>query len=134
MKFSSLFIASLICGLSGTAMSQTQPATGGGAPLPSVVVGAPNQSARHLKRAPRAVARGAAPLRTSTASASDEAVWGHLASTTGNCSTTTWPGVSAVQCTKPYTHSYTECTEKVMKNGSKSSDAWWWCSNYGFKN
>jgi hypothetical protein len=56
-----------------------------------------------------------------------------LATTSGNCSTTTWPNVSAVQCTKPYAHNYVECTEMVGKTGSKPSDAWWWCSNQGFK-
>src|SRR5262249_28492945 len=115
------------------AMSQTQTPARGGASRPSVV-GAPEQSAGQQKRGPRAVTRGVAPGRTSTASASAPAVWGRLASTTGNCSTTTWPAVSSVPCTTPYHHSYTECTEKVMKNGSKSTDAWWWCSNYGFKN
>src|ERR1700753_991778 len=136
MRFSSVFIASLMCGLSGTAMSQTHPPTGGGTPLPSVVVGAPGQSAGHPKRVPRAVAHGVAPLRTSIASASDPPVYGRdtLVTTTGNCSTTTWPVVSPVQCTKPYAHNYVECTEMVAKNGSRSSDAWWWCSNQGFKN
>ncbi len=135
MRFSPVFIASLMCGLSGTAMSQTQPLTGG-TPLPSVVVGAPKQSVSQPKRGPRAVAHSAAPLRTSIASASDAPVYGRdtLASTTGNCSTTTWPVVSPVQCTKPFAHNYVECTEMVAKNGSISGDAWWWCSNQGFKN
>jgi hypothetical protein len=125
-----------MCGLSGTAMSQTPPPTRGGTPLPSVVVEAPKQSVSHQKRAPRAVGRSAAALRTSTASANDPPVYGRvtLATTTGNCSTTTWQVVSPVQCTKPYAHSYIECTEMVAKNGSRSSDAWWWCSNQGFKN
>jgi hypothetical protein len=56
-----------------------------------------------------------------------------LATTTGNCSTTT-DIFSPVQCTKPLAHSYIECTEMVRKNGSRPSDAWWWCSNQGFKN
>ena len=136
MRFSTIFVASLMCGLSGTAMSQTQPATGGGTPLPGVVVGAPRQSASQPKPGPRAVAHSTAPLRTSIASAGDAPVYGRdtLATTTGNCSTTTWPVVSPVQCTKPYAHNYVECTEMVTKNGSKSSDAYWWCSNQGFKN
>ena len=57
-----------------------------------------------------------------------------LASTTGNCSVTTWPAISAVQCTKPYAHSYVECTDMVRKSGATHTDAWWWCSNQGFKN
>jgi hypothetical protein len=56
-----------------------------------------------------------------------------LATTTGNCSTTTWPGVSPVQCSKPYAHNYVECTEMIRKIGSRPADAWWWCSNQGFK-
>ena len=42
--------------------------------------------------------------------------------------------VSPVQCTKPFARNYIECTEMVTKNGNRSSDAWWWCSNQGFKN
>jgi hypothetical protein len=57
-----------------------------------------------------------------------------LATTTGNCSTTTWPMVSPVQCTKPMAHNYVECTEMIGKSGARPSDAWWWCSNQGFKN
>jgi hypothetical protein len=132
MRFSSLFVAGLVCGLSGTAMSQTDPPSRGVTSLLSVVVGAPKQLARPQKPGPQAVARSS----VSIASASDAPVYGRdtLASTTGNCSTTTWPSVSPVQCTKPFAHNYVECTEMVAKNGSRSSDAWWWCSNQGFKN
>ena len=138
MKFASLFfIASLavapLCALSGTAMAQTATPSGGATTsLPDVVVEAPKQVARPQKPGPRAVARS----RTSIASASDAPVYGRdtLATTTGNCSTTTWPTVSPVQCTKPVAHNYVECTEMVAKNGSRPSDAWWWCSNQGFKN
>jgi hypothetical protein len=56
----------------------------------------------------------------------------YLATTTGNCSTTT-DIFSPVQCTKPYAHSYVECTEMVRKRGAKPSEAWWWCTNQGFK-
>jgi hypothetical protein len=49
------------------------------------------------------------------------------------CSTTTWPMVSAVPCTKPKATSYAECQSMVRKNGADSSVAWWWCSNHGFK-
>jgi hypothetical protein len=136
MKFSSLFVAGLICGLSGTAMSQTEPSSGGVTSLPSIVVGAPNQLARPQKTGPQAVTRSTVSLRTSIASTSDAPVYGRdtLATTTGNCSTTTWPTLSAVQCTKPFAHNYVECTEMVAKNGSRPSDAWWWCSNQGFRN
>jgi hypothetical protein len=37
-------------------------------------------------------------------------------------------------CTKTAARSYVECTERVAKNGGRSTDAWWWCSNQGFKN
>lgn len=49
------------------------------------------------------------------------------------CSTTTWPTISAVQCTKPAATSYNQCLTMVKKNGSTGTDAWWWCSNQGFK-
>jgi len=141
MKFSSLFfVASLavapLCGPSGTATAQTGITSGGATTsLPNVVVEAPKQVARPQKPKQRAVARSTV-ARTSIASASDAPVYGRdtLATTTGNCSTTTWPTVSPVQCTKPAAHNYVECTEMVAKNGSRLSDAWWWCSNQGFKN
>jgi hypothetical protein len=38
-----------------------------------------------------------------------------------------------VPCTKPVARSYVECTEMVRKNGARASDAWWWCTNQGFK-
>ncbi len=49
------------------------------------------------------------------------------------CSTTTWPVISAVQCTKPKAVSYAECQTMVRKSGATASDAWWWCSSQGFK-
>jgi hypothetical protein len=135
MRFSSLFVAGLVCGLSGTAMSQTEPRSGGVTSLPSVVIGAPKQLARPQKPGPRSVAHSTVSRRT-VASASDAPVYGRvtLASTAGNCSTTTWPTVSPVQCTKPFARNYIECTEMVAKGGNRPSDAWWWCSNQGFKN
>ena len=97
MKFSSpFFVASLavvpLCVLSGTAMPQTATPPGGATTsLPNVVVEAPKQVARPQKPGPRAAARNTEPLRTSIASASDAPVYGRvtLATTTGNCSTTT---------------------------------------------
>jgi hypothetical protein len=38
-----------------------------------------------------------------------------------------------VPCTKPPAQSYVECTESVTKIGAKPSDAWWWCTNRGYK-
>jgi hypothetical protein len=57
-----------------------------------------------------------------------------LATTTGNCSTTTDFTVSPLPCTKPGARNYVECTERVAKNGARAADAWWWCTNQGFKN
>jgi ABC-type phosphate transport system substrate-binding protein len=57
-----------------------------------------------------------------------------LATTTGNCSTTTDFTVSPVPCTKAGARNYVECTERVAKNGGRSTDGWWWCTNQGFKN
>jgi hypothetical protein len=56
-----------------------------------------------------------------------------LATTTGNCSTTTGV-VSPVPCTKPVAKSYVDCVESVSKSGARPADAWWWCTNQGFKN
>jgi hypothetical protein len=39
-----------------------------------------------------------------------------------------------VPCTRSTARSYVECTERVAKNGARATDAWWWCSNQGFKN
>lgn len=126
----------LLCSLTGPAMSQTGPRVGGVTSLPDVVVEAPKQLDRPKKPGRQAVARSTVSPRTSVASASDPPVYGRdtLATTTGNCSTTTWPTVSPVQCTKPWAHNYVECTEMVVKGGNRASDAWWWCSNQGFKN
>jgi hypothetical protein len=50
------------------------------------------------------------------------------------CSTTTWPVHSTTQCNKPLAHNYAECVKMVTDKGWRSSDAWWGCSNQGFKN
>jgi hypothetical protein len=107
-------------------MSQTATPSGGAASLPSVVVGAPKH---------RAVADSTVSPRISIASANAAPIYGRdtLATTTGNCSTTS-DIVSPVQCTKPVARNYVECTEMVRKNGSRPSDAWWWCTNQGFRN
>jgi hypothetical protein len=132
MRVSSLFVASLMCALSGAAMSQTDASIS----LPDAVVGAPKHVARLQKPQQRAVAHSTVLPRTSIATASAAPVYGRdiLSTTTGNCSTTTWPTVSPVQCTKPVAHSYVECSEMVAKTGARPSDAWWWCSNQGFRN
>jgi hypothetical protein len=60
--------------------------------------------------------------------------WATWATPTGNCSTTTYPAISPVQCSKPYAHSYVECTAAVKKLGDGPNSAWWWCSSQAFKN
>jgi len=50
------------------------------------------------------------------------------------CSTTTWPVISATQCNKPLARNYVECVKMVTDKGWRPSDAWWGCSNQGFKN
>jgi hypothetical protein len=58
-----------------------------------------------------------------------------LATTTGNCSTTTDFTISPVPCTaKRGFRNYVECTEWLAKHGGRSTDGWWWCTNQGFKN
>jgi hypothetical protein len=69
-----------------------------------------------------------------SANAQNKPVVAALATTTGNCSTTTDFTVSPVPCTKAGARNYVECTERVAKNGGRSTDGWWWCTNQGFKN
>jgi hypothetical protein len=76
----------------------------------------------------------AAILSIVPANAQSKPVATALATTTGNCSTTTDFTVSPVPCTKAGARNYVECTERVAKNGARATDAWWWCTNQGFKN
>jgi hypothetical protein len=131
----------LLWSLTGPAMSETESRVAGVTSLPDIVVGAPRQLNRPKEPGHRAVARSTVSPRTSIASADDPPAYGGVAPATtvaaaiaGNCSVTTWPTVSPVQCTKPWAHSYVECTEMVLRNGSRPTDAWWWCSNQGFRN
>ena len=51
-----------------------------------------------------------------------------LTTTTGNCSTTTWPTVSPVPCTKPSAHSYVECATTMiwwLKSTLRDGKATW---------
>jgi hypothetical protein len=69
------------------------------------------------------------------ANAQSKPVTTAMATTTGNCSTTTDFTVSPVPCTaKPGFRNYVQCTEWLAKHGARASDGWWWCSNQGFKN
>jgi hypothetical protein len=49
------------------------------------------------------------------------------------CSTTTFPILSAVQCSKPRASSYLECTSWIRQGGWEDRAAWWYCSSQGFK-
>jgi hypothetical protein len=49
------------------------------------------------------------------------------------CSSTTWPMISAVQCRKPKQTSYAACTDAIRKLGWEASGAWYYCSSQGFK-
>ena len=49
------------------------------------------------------------------------------------CSSTTWPMVSPVQCAKPKAANYVECTRMVKEEGWSAGDAWYGCTNQGFK-
>ena len=50
------------------------------------------------------------------------------------CSSTTWPSISAEPCLRRKHANYTECKTRIMGQGWSASDAWWGCSNQGFKN
>lgn len=140
MKYSTFFVTTLIgvalYGSGAAVIAQTTPPVIGSATgLPNVVVETPKHFARH-KPVSRAVVRRTDFARSSRASLNEPPVYGRdtLATTTGNCSTTTDFVPSPVQCTKPTAHSYTECTEAVAKNGGRPMEAWWWCTNQKFKN
>jgi hypothetical protein len=75
-----------------------------------------------------------AMLSSAPANAQSKPATTAMATTTGNCSTTTDFTVSPVPCTKPGARNYVECTERVAKSGARASDGWWWCTNQGFKN
>jgi hypothetical protein len=162
MRFSSLFVASpavailsieLLCGLSGTAMSQTATTSGrAAAMLPDVVVEAPKQVARPQKPKPRTVAHTGSPRTspaTPTPSASPMSPTGQLAklanatgSCVGGCVTSfrsgnaPWVGCSTTSFTYSSTcrnvgnyKTYAECTEAGVITGWRASEISWYCSS-----
>jgi len=165
MRFSSLFVASpalailsLLCGLSGTAMSKTAPPSGGATTsLPSVVVEAPRQVARPQKPKQRAVAHSTVSPRTSpttpTPSASPmspTAQLAKLASATGSCvggcvtsfrsGDAPWHGCSVSGGTLSSTcrnvanfKTYAECTEAGRVLGWRGGEVSWYCSSLALK-
>jgi hypothetical protein len=160
MKASLLFVASLavailsiallLCGLSGTAMSQTATPSGGATTsLPNVVVEAP----RH-----RAVARSTVSLRTSsttpTPSASPmspAAQLAQLANATGSCvggcvtsfrsgdapwhgcSGSNWPALSPTCRSVGNYKTYEECREAGLVTGWRVNEVSWYCSSLALK-
>ena len=165
MRFSSPFVASLalanlstgllLCGLSGTAMSQTATPSGGATTsLPNVVVEAPKQVARPKQRA---VARSTVSPRTSpttpTPSASTmlpSAQLVKLANATGSCvggcvtsfrsGDAPWHGCSVSSGMLSSTcrnvgnyKTYAECKEAGLITGWRATEASWYCSSLALK-
>jgi hypothetical protein len=160
MRFSSLFVASLavailsallLCGLSGTARSQT--ATGSATSLPSIMVVAPKQVARPQR--PQQVANTVASRQTApttqTPSPAQGSVLAKLAAlekTSSNCTdgcqtsfkygNQPWNGCSGSG--GPFTLSttcrnvrnfktYVECTETGVFLAWKTHEVWWYCTS-----
>jgi hypothetical protein len=146
----------LLCGLSGTATSQTTPSS----PLPSVTVTAPEQRARPPQRQERAANTGAVFRRgPATRTAAQTAggtprgpVMAKLArlereasSCNDGCETSfkrgkdPWVGCSesagylsvfSATCTDTLTHkSYVDCMETKMFLGWERNRAWWYCNS-----
>jgi hypothetical protein len=152
-----LSIALLLCGLSGTAMSQTATPSGGATTsLPNVVIEAPKRVARPQKQ--RAIARSTASPRTSpttpTPSASPmspAAQLAQLAKTTGSCvggcvtsfrsgnapwhgcSASGWPATSSTCRNAGNYKTYTECTEAGLITGWRVMEISWYCSSLALK-
>jgi hypothetical protein len=163
MKLSSLFATSLavatvsiapsLCGLGGTAMSQTTPTV----TLPSVTVQAPTQVARRPRPTRSAVARAVSQRTSPTAPAasaaadSDSAKLARLAQVysscvdgcatsfkTGNsswngCNGSGWPALSST-CRNVYNFkSYQECREAGILMRWGVGDISWYCSSLAIK-
>jgi hypothetical protein len=162
MKASSLFAAGLailpLCGLSGTAMSQTATPSGvATTSLPNIVVEAPKQVGRPQKPNHRAVARSTVSPRTSpstpTPSASPMSVAAQLAKlakTTGSCvdgcqtsfrtGDAPWHGCSVSAGTYSPTcrnagnfKTYAECTEVSLLVGWRGNESSWYCTSLALK-
>jgi hypothetical protein len=161
MRFSSPFVASpavailsieLLCGLSGTAMSQT--ATGSATSLPGVMVEAPKQVTRPKHSA---VARSTVSRRTSqttqtpSAPESVSAKLAKLANATGSCvggcvtsfrygdapwhgcSVSGWPALSPTCRNVGNYKTYAECTEAGLITGWRGNEIPWYCSSLALK-
>lgn len=169
MKFSSLFVASraiavlsiplLLCGLSGTAMSQTATPSGGATTtLPDVMVDAPKQVARPHKPIQHTVARSTVSSRTSptapTPSASRLSPEQRLArlpnAITGSCvdgcvsslpsGNKPWVGCNASSISYSTTcrnvghyKTYNECTTAGLAVGYRNVEVIGYCTSLAFK-
>jgi hypothetical protein len=154
-----IFSISLLCSLSGTAVSQT--ATGSAAPLPSITVDAPKQVARPNRpvatpQTSNRVAHTVAPRPTSpparTPSPAPGSTMAKLAaleraasSCNDGCATSfkrgnaPWVGCSesagylsvfSATCTDTLTYkSYVDCGETKMFLGWERNRAWWYCNS-----
>jgi hypothetical protein len=145
----------LLCGLTGTAVSQTAPSS----PLPSVTVTAPEQRARPPKRQERAASTGTARRRglaaRSTAQTAGGAPLGPVAaklarlereasSCNDGCESSLprgkdpWVGCSesagynsvfSATCKDTLTHrDYAQCVETKMFTGWDRNRSWWYCT------
>jgi len=161
MRFSSLFVASpavailsieLLCGLSGTAMSQAP--TGSATSLPSVTVEAPKQVTRPKHSA---VARSTVSPQTSQttptppAPQSESAKLAKLANVSGSCvggcvtsfrsgnapwhgcSVSAWPATSSTCRNVGNYKTYIGCTEDGLTRGWRQGDVSWYCSSLALK-
>ena len=168
MKASSLFVAGLavailssallLCGLSGTAISQTATPSGGATTsLPNVVVEAPKQIAKPQKLKQRAAARSTVSARTSQATQtpsapeSVSAKLAKLANATGSCvggcvtsfrsgdapwigcSGSGWPALSSTCRNVGNYKTYAECTEAGLITGWRGNEVSWYCSSLALK-
>jgi hypothetical protein len=158
---SSLTIAgvsiAVLCGLGGTAISQTEPSGSVASPLPGVMVEAPKQVARRQKprqsTARSTVSHRASPTpeTSSAAPISVTAKLAKLASATGSCvggcvtsfkhgdapwhgcSVSSWPSLSSTCRNTGGFKTYTECTEAGLVMGWRTGDVSWYCSSLGLK-
>jgi hypothetical protein len=160
MRFSSLFVTSpavailsieLLCGLSGTAMSQTP--TGSAGSLPRITVEAPRQVARPTRNpvARSSVSRTSPTTQTPLAApGSVSTKLARLASATGSCvggcatsfkyGDAPWHGCSVSGGTLSSTcrntanyKTYSECTEAGLLIGWRPGDVSWYCSSLALK-
>jgi hypothetical protein len=143
----------LLCGQSGTAMSQTE--TGPAAPLPSITVVAPKQVARprQLARPPQRPARAATVASRPTVPTPQTPPPGSVlariaelekaaSSCNGGCETSfrsgnaPWVGCSyaagvfSTTCKDTHTFkTYLECKDITVFLGLDRNRAWWFCSS-----